>query len=137
MATWETERSNLSAALTATFKKTGTGAYQYTEVDTDITSETNIPIGQKKRYYRIFLTGANKGDLTSGMTIGRYICDVKFYFISAKFDFEVFKSECITHLGVLLNTYNYNLLATPEFEFIDSRQGEMTVTLEVGLSYTS
>lgn len=137
MATWETERTNLANAIVATFKKTGTGAYTYTQVDTDITSETNIPIGQKKRFFRIFLKGANKGDLTSGMTIGRYVVDVTFYFISAKFDFEAFKSECISHLGTLLQTYNYNLLSAEDFEFIDNRQGEFTVTLEVGLSYTS
>jgi len=136
MATWETERTNLAAALTATFKKTGTGAYQYTQVNTDIVSEGNIPIGQKGRYYRIFLLAANKEDLTSGKTIGRFVTEVTFYFISAKFDFEAFKSECITHLNTLLGSYNYNLLKEIDFDYVENRQAEMVITLEVGLSFS-
>ena len=136
MATWETERTNLAAAITATFKKTGTDAYQYTQVNTDIVSEGNIPIGQKGRYYRIFLLATNKEDLTSGKTIGRFVTEVTFYFISAKFDFEAFKSECIAHLNTLLGSYNYNLLKEIDFDYVENRQAEMVITLEVGLSFS-
>lgn len=135
MAVWTTERTNLVNAITAIFKKTGTGAYQYTQVDTDITSETNVPINQKRRHFRVKLISANLQDMTSGSVIGRYEVELKCYFISAKYDAETFKSEVIAHLGVLLNTYNYNLLKMPEFTEVDNRQVEMKTTLEVGLSY--
>ena len=71
MATWATERTTLAAALTAVFKKTGTGAYQYTQVDTDISSEANIPIGQKARHFRIEAKTVEISDLTSGKVLGR------------------------------------------------------------------
>jgi len=134
MANWTTERTSLAAALTATFKKTGTGAYQYVEVDKDISDTTNIPIGQKKRYYRIELISAEINDLTSGKVLGRFIAEITLYFISAKFDYEEYKSECLAHINSLLNAYNYNILDSIEFTQISDRQAQMKFRLEVGLS---
>ena len=135
MATWETERASLVTALTNTFKKTGTGAYQYAETDKDITSETNIPVGQKKRFFRVELVDLVTEDLTSGKTIGRYVVQVTLYFISAAFDYETFKSEAVAHLNTLLNTYNYNLNDRRiTFSPVENRQATMSFKLEVGLS---
>ena len=136
MATWLVEKAALVNAITATFKKEGTGAYQYTQIDEDISSKTNIPLNQKKRYFRVELTRINKQDLTSGKQIGRYVAEATFYFIAGKFDFEEFKSECATHLNALPNNYNYNLLEDVEFSQNENRQAEMKITLEVGISFS-
>jgi hypothetical protein len=134
MATWATERTTLAAALTAVFKKTGTGAYQYTQVDTDISSETNIPIGQKARHFRIEAKTVEISDLTSGKVLGRYKVEITLYFITAKFDYESYKSEVFAHINTLLNTYNYNIINSIECTQVSDRQAETKFTLEVGLS---
>ena len=134
MATWTTERGLLSTAISTVFKVTGTGAYTYTEVDKDIPAEKNIPINQKKRFFRIELVGAEISELTSGKVLGRYKAKVTLYFISAIFDFEVYKSEVLAHLNILLNTYNYNIVEQINFTIISDRQAECNFTLEVGLN---
>ena len=135
MATWLVEKAALVNAITATFKKEGTGAYQYTQTDKDITSETNIPVGQKKRYFRVELVDLVTEDLTSGKTIGRYVVQVTLYFISAAFDYETFKSEAVAHLNTLLDNYNYNLNDRRiTFSPVENRQATMSFKLEVGLS---
>jgi len=134
VATWTTERDSLASAITAVFKKTGTGAYQYTQVDTDITSETNIPIGQKARYFRIEAKTVELNDLTSGKVLGRYKVEITLYFITAKFDYESYKSEVFAHINTLLNTYNYNTINSIECTQVSDRQAETKFTIEVGLS---
>jgi len=134
VAVWETERASLVSAIIATFKKTGTGAYQYAQIEKDISSETQIPIGQKARYFRVELVEVNLNDLTSGKVLGRYTAEITLYFISAKFDFETFKSEAVAHINTLLNTYNYNLIDRVQFTQVENRQAEMSFKLEVGLS---
>jgi len=135
MATWLVEKAALVNAITATFKKEGTGAYQYTQIDEDINSKTNIPLNQKKRYFRVELTRINKQDLTSGKQIGRYVVEITFYIIAQKFDFEEFKSEIVAHTNSLLNSYNYNL-AERRYNFtpLENRQATANIKLEVGLS---
>ena len=135
MATWLVEKAALVNTITATFKKEGTGAYQYTQTDKDITSETNIPVGQKKRFFRVELVDLVTEDLTSGKTIGRYVVQVTLYFISAAFDYETFKSEAVAHLDTLLDNYNYNLNDRRiTFTPVENRQATMSFKLEVGLS---
>jgi len=134
VAVWETERASLVSAIIATFKKTGTGAYQYAQIEKDISSETQIPIGQKARYFRVELVEVNLNDLTSGKVLGRYTAEITLYFISAKFDFETFKSEAVAHINTLLNTYNYNLIDRVQFTQVENRQAKMSFKLEVGLS---
>ena len=135
MATWTAERTALVNAITATFKKEGTEAYQYTQTDKDITSETNIPVGQKKRYFRVEMVDLVTEDLTSGKVLGRYVAEITFYIIAQKFDFEDFKSEIVAHTNSLLNTYNYNL-AERRYNFtpLENRQATAKIKLEVGLS---
>jgi len=134
VATWATERTTLASAITAVFKKTGTGAYQYTETDKDISSETEIPITQRGRFYRIELKSAEMSDLTSGKVLGRYRAEITLFFITDKFDYETYKSEVLAHINTLLNTYNYNIINSVECTKVNNRQAETKFTLEVGLS---
>ena len=135
MATWLVEKAALVNAITATFKKEGTGAYQYTQIDEDINSKTNIPLNQKKRYFRVEMVDLVTEDLTSGKVLGRYVVEITFYIIAQKFDFEEFKSEIVAHTNSLLNSYNYNL-AERRYNFtpLENRQATANIKLEVGLS---
>lgn len=135
MATWLVEKAALVNAITATFKKEGTGAYQYTQIDEDISSKTNIPLNQKKRYFRVEMVDLVTEDLTSGKVLGRYVVEITFYIIAQKFDFEEFKSEIVAHTNSLLNSYNYNL-AERRYNFtpLENRQATANIKLEVGLS---
>lgn len=134
MATWTTERGLLSTAISTVFKVTGSGAYTYTEIDKDINPEKNIPIGQKKRNFRIELVAADINELTSSKVLGRYTAKVTLYFIAAQFDFETYKSEVLAHLNTLINSYNYNIVDQINFTIISDRQAECNFTLEVGLN---